>query len=177
MINFVPRLYIAAPDECSGATVLFSPELDQSKSQITKNILRESEDFFGEPEDLAVLNNTVRIACEFFDFLKRTDGIPGLEDAEYMAGTIRSGIDDFYIMEQWGRILTGLELRRGFSESLPTTLPEIKKSYDSIFEQLIHCAASAQGVGLLLSLVQIMLLFMTAYFQTFLSFSGSEIGS
>jgi len=157
--------------------VLFSPELDELETQITKTILHESEGFFDEPQDLAVLRNTVRIACEFFDFLKRTDGAPDLEDAEYITGTIRSGIDDFYTMEQWGRILTGLELKRGFSNNLPGTLPELKKLYDSIFEQLTHCTSSAKGVGLLLSLVQMMLLFMTAYFQTFLSFSGSEINS
>ena len=94
-----------------------------------------------------------------------------------MAGTIRSGMDDFYTMEQWGRVLTGLELRRGFSRSLSTTLREMKKLYDSIFEQLIHCTSRAKGVGLLLSLTQMMLLLMTAYFQTFLSFSGPEISS
>ena len=177
MINLVPKIRYCCATQCSGAIVLFSPELDQSKAQITKNILRESENFFDEPEDLAVLQNTVRIACEFFDFLKRTDGVPDLEDAEYMTGTIRSGIDDFYRMEQWGRILTGLKLRRGFSTILPGSLPEMKKPYDSIFEQLIHCSSSAKGVGLLLSLVQMMLLFMTAYFQTFQSFSGPEINS
>lgn len=175
MINSVRKIQSCQTTQCSGAPVLFSPELDELKTQITKNILRESEDFFDPPEDLAVLNNTVRIACEFFLFLKRTDGLPDLKDAEYIAGTIRSGIDEFYTMEQWGRILTGLELRRGFSQNLPSTLPEMKKSYDSIFEQLTHCTSSAKGVGLLLSLVQMMLLFMTAYFQTFLSFSGSEI--
>lgn len=176
VISFLARLDSAAT-QCSGGIVLFQPELDQLKTQITKCILRESEDFFGDPDDLAVLNNTVRIACEFFDFLRRTDGVPGLEDAEYMADTIRFGIDDFYTMGQWGRILTALELRRGFSESLPTTLPGMKKLYDTIFEQLIQCTSSAKGVGLLLSLVQMMLLFMTAYFQTFLSFSGSETNS
>jgi hypothetical protein len=67
--------------------------------------------------------STVRIACKFFDFLKRTDGVPDLEDADYMASTIRSGIDDFYTMEQWGRILTGLKLRSGFSHQfLPSNL-------------------------------------------------------
>ena len=174
MINFVRKTQCCHATQCLGARVLFSPELDQLKTQITKNILRESEDFFDPPEDLEVLGNTVRIACEFFLFLKRTDGLPDLEEAEYITGTIRSGIEDFHRMEQWGRILTGLELRRGFSDSLPTTLPELKKLYDSIFEQLIHCASSAKGVGLLLSLAQMMLLFMTAYFQTFLSFSGSD---
>jgi len=157
--------------------MLFSPEQDELKAQIETVILRDSEDFFDEPEDLAVLRNAIRIACEFFDFLKRTDGTPELSEAEYMAGTIRSGIDNFYAMAQWGRILTGLELRKGFAQNMLSTLIEIKKMYDSIFQQLTLSTSSAKGVGLLLSLVQIMLLFMTAYFPSFLSFSGSETSS
>jgi hypothetical protein len=130
-----------------GAIVLFSPELDELKTEIMKNILRESEDFFEPPEDLEVLRRTVEIASEFFIFLKSTDGLPDLKDADYIAGTIRSGIDEFYTMEQWGRILTGLELRRGFTQNLPSTLSEMKKLYDDIFEQLIHCTSSAKISG------------------------------
>jgi hypothetical protein len=154
--------------------MLFSPELDAQKAQITDNVLRESEDFFDEAEDLTVLRNTVRIACEFFDFLKRADSAPDLDEAEYMSGTIRSGIDDFYRMEQWGRILSGLKLKRGFSQNMPSTLSEIKEIYDTVFRQLTGSTSSIESMGLLLSLAQMMLLFMTAYFQVFLSFSTPE---
>ncbi len=157
--------------------MLFSPELNELQAQIKTIILRESEDFFDEPADLVVLQNTIRIACEFLDFLKRTDSAPELSEVEYMADTIRSGIDDFYRMAQWGRILTGLELRKGFAQSMPSTLTEMKNIYASIFQQLIRSASSAKGVGLLLSLAQIMLLFMTMYFPSFLSFSASESSS
>ena len=157
--------------------MLFSPEQDELKAQIKTIILRESEDFFDEPKDLAVLQNTIRIACEFLDFLKRTDGTPELSEAEYVAGTIRSGIDDFYRMAQWGGILSGLELRKGFGQNMPSTLSEMKELYDSIFQQLTRCTSSVKGVGLLLSHVRIMLLFMTVYFPSFLSFSGSESSS
>jgi hypothetical protein len=157
--------------------MLFSPEQDELKAQIKTVILRDSEDFFDEPEDLAVLQNTIRIACEFLDFLKRTDGTPELSEAEYVAGTIRSGIDDFYRMAQWGAILSGLKLRKGFAQNMPSTLTEMKKMYDSIFQQLTHSTSRAKGVGLLLSLVRIMLLFMTLHFPSFLSFSGSESSS
>jgi hypothetical protein len=154
--------------------MLFSPELDELKAQITTVILRDSEDFFEESRDLAVVQNAIRIACEFLDFLKRTYGTPELSEAEYIADTIRSGIDDFYAMAHWGAILSGLELRKGFDQNMPSTLTDMKKMYDSIFQQLIHSPSSAKGVGLLLSLVQIMLLFMAVYFPSFLSFSGSE---
>jgi len=154
--------------------MLFSPEMEALEAQITNNILRESEGFFDKAGDLAVLRTTVRIACEFFDFLNRTGGAPTVDDAEYISGTIRSGIDDFYRMEQWGRILSGLKLTRGFNQNLPRTLPEMKEAYDTLFRQLTGSAFSIESVGLLLSLVQMMLLFMTAHFQTFLSFSSSE---
>ena len=150
-----------------------SPELEELKAQIKNVILRECEDFFDEPQDLAVLQVTIRIACEFYDFLKRTDFTPDLSEAEYMAGTIRSGIDEFYTLAHWGNILAGLELRRGFGQNLPTTLSELKETYDSGFRRLTCCTSSVTGFGLLLSLVKIMLLFMAAYYPSFLSFSGS----
>jgi hypothetical protein len=154
--------------------MLLSPKQDELKAQIKTVILRDSEDFFDEPEDFAVLQNTIRIACEFSDFLKGTDGTPELSDAEYMADTIRSGIDDFYRMAQWGGILSVLKLRKGFGQNVPSTLSEMKELYDSIFRQLSQCTSSVNSVGLLLSLQQIIVLFMTIYFPWFLSFSGSE---
>jgi len=155
--------------------MLFSPEMDELMVQIKTIILRQSENAFDESEDDAALQTTIRIACEFFIFLKSIDGSPELSQAEYMADTIRSGIDDFYAMAQWGRILTGLELRKSFAQNMPTTLTEMKKMYDSIFQQLTHAAVpSAKAVGLLLSLAQLMLLFMTVYFPSFLSFDLSE---
>jgi hypothetical protein len=154
--------------------MLFSPELDELRAQIETIILCDSEEFFDEPKDLAVLQVTIRIACEFSIFLKRTIGTPELREAEYMAGTIRSGLDDYFTMGQWGAVLTGLELQRGFGRKLPNSFSEMKASYTAVFQQLSQCTASAKGIGLLLSLIQMMLLFMTVYFPSFLSFSASE---
>ena len=153
------------------------PDLDKHRVQIEALILRESEDFFHQPKDLAALQVTIRIACEFLDFLRRTDGTPELREAEYMAGTIRSGMDEYFMVSQWGGILSGLELQKGFGRMLPSSFSELKASYDSAFEQLIQCTSSAKGIGLLLSLVQMMLLFMTAYFPSFLAYSGPESAS
>jgi len=126
--------------------MLFSPELDELKAQIKNIILRESDDFFDEPEDLAVLQVTIRIACEFYDFLKRTDSAPELEEAEYIRDTIRSGMDEFFQMSQWGDILTGLELQKGFRREFPTSFPEVKASYGSVFQELLTSASSVKGL-------------------------------
>src|SRR6201982_2675904 len=74
------------------------------------------------------------------------------------------------------RILTGLKLQSGFGPRLPSTFSELKASYDSTFHQVLESTHSIEAMGLLLSLVQMMFLFMTVYFPSFLSFS-SDSGS
>lgn len=151
-----------------------SPEIDSLRAQMTAVILRGSEGFFDDPKDSEDLTITVRIACEFFVFLQQSNDAPEVPEAEYMAETIRSGLDWFFSMAQTGRILTGLELQCGFGAKLPSTFSELKASYDSVFHQVLESVHCAKAIGLLLSLVQMMSLFMTIYFPSFLSFSGES---
>ncbi len=146
------------------------------KAQMKAIILRDSEGFFDDPKESEDLQITIRIACEFFVFLQQSRDIPELGEAEYMAGTIRSGLDWFFSMAQTGRILTGLKVQSGFGPKLPTTFFELKASYESVFHQVLESTHSIKAIGLLLSLVRMMFLFMTVYFPSFLSFS-SESGS
>jgi hypothetical protein len=155
--------------------MLFSPEVDAMKAQMTAIIVRDSEDFFDAPEDREDLQITVRIACEFRVFLQQSNDAPGLGEAEYMAGTIRSGQDWFFSMAQTGSILTGLKLQRGFSPNLPHTFSELKQSYESVFHQVLESTHSIEALGLLLSLIKMMFLFMTVYFPSYLSFSNETV--
>lgn len=91
-----------------------------------------------------------------------------------MAETIRSGMDWFFSMAQTGRILIGLKLQRGFGPKLPSTFSELKVSYASVFDQVLESAHSIKAMGLLLSLIQMMLLFITVYFPSFRSFSSEN---
>jgi hypothetical protein len=150
----------------------FSPEMDAMTARMTAIILRDAEGFFDDPKESENLQITVRIACEFFLFLQESNDVPELGEAEYMAGTIRSGLDWFFSMAQIGGILTGLKLQRRFGPRLPSTFSELKASYDSVFHQVLDSSHSIKAIGLLLSLVQMMFLFMTVYFPSFLSFSS-----
>ena len=156
--------------------MLSSPEMDAMKRQMTAIIVRDSEGYFDDPRKSEDLQITVRIACEFFVFLHQSNDVPELREAQYMAETIRAGLDWFFAMARTGGSLTGLELQSGFGPKLPDTFSELKASYDSVFHQVLESTHSAKAIGLLLSLVQMMFLFMTAYFPSFLSFS-SEGGS
>jgi hypothetical protein len=154
--------------------MLFSPEIEVLKEQMTAIIVRDSEGFFDDPKESADLQITVRVACEFLLFLQRSNEGPELGEAEYMAGTIRSGMDWFFSMAQTGSILTGLKLRYGFGPKLPSTLSELKASYESVFHEVLQSAHSIKAMGLLLSLIQMMFLFMTVYFPSFQSFASEN---
>jgi hypothetical protein len=154
--------------------MLFSPEVDAMKARMTAIILQDSEGFFDDPKESENLQITVRIACEFFVFLQQSNDAPELREAEYMAGTIRSGLDWFFSMAQTGSSLTGLVLQSGFGPKLPSTFAELKVSYDSVFHQVLESTHSIKAIGFLLSLVQMMFLFMTVYYPSFLSFSSES---
>ena len=154
---------------------MLSPEIDAMKAQMTAIIVRDSEGFFDDPKESEDLQITVRIVCEFLVFLRQSDDAPEFGEAEYMTGTIRAGMDWFFSMAQAGSVLTGLELQHGFGPNLPRSFSELKASYESVFHQVLESTHSIKALGLLLSLIQMMFLFMTVYFPSFLSFS-SEIG-
>jgi len=152
--------------------MLPSPEVDALKARMKAIILRDSEGFFDDPQEGEDLQITVRIACEFFMFLQQSNDLPELGEAEYMAGTIRSGMDWFFSMGQTGGGLIGLKLHSGFGPKLPSTFLELKASYEDVFNEVLESIHSIKAIGLLLSLVQLMFLFMTVYFPSFLSFSS-----
>jgi hypothetical protein len=147
-------------------------DVDELRDQIEGIILRGAEGFFDAAEDRSALEVTVRISCEFYDFLMGAGDEPDSSDANYMASTIRSGIEEFFTMEQYGRILSGLKLQEGFSGKLPQSFAGLKTEYEAIFQEILDCDVSAKAFGLLLSLTRLMLLFLTAYFQSFQSHSA-----
>ena len=146
-------------------------DVDELREEIEAIILRGADDFFDAPEDRSALEVTIRICCEFYDFLMNAGDTPDPSDANYMASTIRSGIEEYFTLEQYGRVLSGLKLQEGFSGKLPQTLAELKTEYEAIFQQVLDCEVSVKAFGLLLSLTKLMLLFLTVYFQSFESFS------
>jgi hypothetical protein len=151
-------------------------DVDELREEIEAIILRGADDFFDAPEDRSALEVTVRICCEFYDFLTRAGDAPDSSDANYMASTIRSGMEEYFTLEQYGRVLSGLKLREGFSCSgkLPQTFSGLKTEYETIFKQMLECEVSAMAFGLLLSLTKLMLLFLTVYFQSFESYSAPD---
>ena len=64
-------------------------EIDALKAKMTAIIVRDAEGCFDDPEEREAIQITVRIACEFFMFLQRSNDTPELGEAEYMAQWLR----------------------------------------------------------------------------------------
>jgi hypothetical protein len=147
------------------------PDGAAMRDQIIIIIQREAEGLFDDPEEMEDLQVTVRIVCKFFVFLRESVEVPDYDQADYMLGTIRSGMRSFLSMHGLGRVLSGLKLKYGFSLSLPKTFAELNEAYNASFQQLLDCKRSIKAFGLMLSCVQMMYVFMAAYFPSFSSFS------
>ena len=120
-------------------------DVDELREEIEGIILRGAKDFFDAAEDRSALEVTIRICCEFYEFLMGADDPPDSSDANYMASQIRSGIEEYFTLEQYGRVLSGLKLQEGFSGKLPQTFAELKTEYEAIFQQILDCDASEKG--------------------------------
>jgi hypothetical protein len=149
-------------------------DVDELREEIEAIVLRGADDFFDAPEDRSALEVTIRICCEFYEFLMGADDSPDSSDANYMASQIRSGMEEYFTLEQYGRVLGGLKLQEGFSGKLPQTFNELRSEYEAIFQQVLDCDLSAKAFGLLLSLTKLMLLFLTVYFQSLQSYSAPD---
>jgi hypothetical protein len=128
------------------------PPLEMEKMQermarIEAIVRRDSDGFFDEPKCSEDLQITVRIACEFYLFLEDARGTPEWEKADYVLGTIRSGMDWFFSMAGTGRILSGLKLKTGFVPKLPSDYVEFKACYNGVFQQLLDCTHSVEALG------------------------------
>ena len=155
--------------------MLFSRVIDAMKEQMTAIIVRDSEGFFDDSKWGEDLQITVRVACEFlFSRSCQTTFLNWERPSTWLEQSIQEWIG-FFSMAQTGRILIGLKLQSGFGPKLPSTFSELKASYDSTFHQVLESTHSIKAMGLLLlSLVQLMFLFMTVYFPSFLSFSSEN---
>jgi len=161
----------------AGAILMGKPkrDVDELRDEIEAIILRDSENFFEDAEERSALEATVRVCCEFLNFLTETKSeMPDPSEANYIVGTIRAHVDEYFSMEQCGRILSGLELQEGFAGNLPTSFNEFKTQYEACFQRVLDSKASAEAFGLLLSLTKLMLLFLTVYFQSFRSYSTPD---
>ena len=137
----------------------------KSAEEIQKLIVQSTGDIFADRELREDLNVTIRIACDFYDFLSKAGDLPDVAEADYIVGTIRSGIDHFFSLAHLSNTVDSLDLQKGFELDAPRQFSEMKSSYSSVFHELVRDDLSApRRLGFLLALVRLMMLFMAIQF-------------
>ena len=112
--------------------------------QIENAIVAGTEDLFDHAnirdnlrstsrEDLHV---TIRIAMDFYDFLTKHGESPTAEQIDYMAGTIRSGIDEFYLLAYSCRSVVCCGETNDFDPHEHWNFPTLRERFMRGFEHL-----------------------------------------
>jgi hypothetical protein len=70
----------------------------KSVERIEELIVAASDGYFDDEGIRSDLHVTIRIANDFYDFLVKFGDSPEAYDIDYMMGTIRSGIDEFFLL-------------------------------------------------------------------------------
>jgi hypothetical protein len=149
-------------------------EYIQARSrEIEDRILTESRDLFESPRQKEELHVTIRIACEFHKFLLDFGDVPQRDEAEYVANTIRSGIDWFMSLASTCDYLDDELAEWSFDRHAVSTFRDLRSACMKRFEEL--CAPSSSLGTMLASVLALTHLELVFMAQTYPSFLHSYI--
>ena len=115
-------------------------------------------------EDLHV---TIRIARDFYDFLVKYGEFPNGEQIDYMAGTIRSGIDEFYLLAYGCRSIVRDSETWKFDPHEHWDFSTLREWFMRSFEHLADPDVSAADrLASLLALTHLELVFLARHFPS-----------
>jgi hypothetical protein len=133
--------------------------------EIEDRIVNGSEVFFEPAASLVELRLTIRIAHDFHQFLLKFGETPPADEVTYAMDTIRSGLDQFFLLAYSCRVIGKESARWNFERSVVSTFSELRRDYLRRFEELSRSEAS--GGELLVSLLALVHLELTFLAQNF----------
>ncbi len=111
------------------------------------------------------LHVTIRIAKDFYDFLAKHRDAPDGEQIDYMAGTIRSGIDEFYLLAYGCRGIIKDEANWNLDPQEQWNFPVLRERFMKTFEHLVEPDLRAsERLTSLFVLTHLELVFLALYF-------------
>ncbi len=143
--------------------------IQATSKEIENRILAESGDLFESPGQKEELHVTIRIACEFHKFLLDFGDVPPRDEAEYVANTIRSGIDWFMSLASTCHYLDDELAAWSFDRQAVSNFRDLRSACMKQFEELRAPSASlGTMLARLLALTHLELVFMAQTYPFFL---------
>jgi len=110
---------------------------------------------------------TIRIAWDFYDFLVKYGESPNEEQIDYITGTVRSGIDEFYLLAYGCRSIVRDNEAWKFDPHELWNFPVLRERFMRGFERLADPDVStADRVASLFALIHLELVFLARHFPS-----------
>jgi hypothetical protein len=136
------------------------------------NLIQQIEDAIVTGVDLREayrndLHVTIRIAKDFYDFLVKNEEAPDESQIDHIAGTIRSGIDEYYSLAYGCRSILRSGKGNTFGPNAHWDFPALRENFMRAFDRLADSDASVTDrLGSLLFLTHLELVFLARHFPS-----------
>lgn len=141
--------------------------------EIENRIVAATEDLFQSAKERELLHTSIRVSCDFHKFLLDFGDAPPTDEAEFVADTIRSGIDWFYSLAHHCYLIREDPAKWAFDRKATSSFRDLRAACLNRFEILCQPSANAgEMLAALLSFIHLELVFMA---QTFPSVVDSNL--
>jgi len=139
----------------------------EKTQEIENRIVGVTENLFESVKEREMLHISIRVSCEFQKFLLDFGDSPPPDEAEYVADTIRSGIDWFYLLAFHCHGLRDDLSTWRFDRQATSNFPELREACLKQFDILCRpSSAAGEMLASLLAFIHLELVFMVQVFPS-----------
>lgn len=143
--------------------------------EIKERIIAATEELFESEKEREFLHISIRVSCDFHKFLLDFGDEPPLDEAEYVADTIRSGIDWFYLLAFHCHGIRDDLAKWSFDRQATSHFRELRAACLKRFEVLCSASSTAgELLASLLSFIHLELVFMAQIFPSVVDPNSKE---
>jgi hypothetical protein len=135
--------------------------------EIENRIVAATENLFESAKERELLHISIRVSCDFHKFLLDFGDTPPQDETEYIADTVRSGIDWFYLLAfHCHGLRDDLSIWR-FNRQTTTNFPKLREACLREFDVLCQPSSTpGELLASLLALIHLELIFMVQVFPS-----------
>jgi hypothetical protein len=143
--------------------------------EIEERIVAATEELFESSEERELLHISIGVSCDFHKFLLDFGETPPRDEAEYVADTIRSGIDWFYSLAFHCHGIKDELVNWRFDRQATTSFRELRIACLRCFDDLCRPSATAgEMLASLLAFIHLELVFMAQTFPSVVDLNLKE---
>lgn len=139
-----------------------------SVAEIEDQIVRASDGFFEDEDIREHLHVTIAIAVDFYNFLVRRGEHPSAEDIDEIMTDIRSGIDHFFLLAHFCKILNIESGPRSLERCLHWDFSSLRETFLAGFARFAAARdlGAAEALPSLFALAHLELVFLAQHFPS-----------